>query len=374
MITKDFPFRAILGDVPAIARSAPTRREQARETVGWLALAFLLLNGVAFLTLDVLRPQVRDPEYGRRVQKLRARIAENPDRPVVVVIGSSRAAMGISPAAWEHNRPRGDRPDPLLFNMSLVGGGPVIELFCLKRLYHDGFRPAAVILEYWPAFLREDGPYWELGRIDSNRYFRSDRAFVREFSKDPRKVEREMNAARWNPLFENRFRLLSQVFPSWLPWTKRLDVTWVGVDDWGWLPGVETPAPHGPITRQTRLDHCETIYRDQFKGYSIGPIADHALRESVALARKNGAKVALTWLPESSEFRSWIPPTVEEECRRHLDKLCRELNVPLIDGRSVLADEFLADGFHLTRTGAEEFTRRFGPAVAATFPDLGVKP
>ena len=32
------------------------------------------------------------------------------------------------------------------------------------------------------------------------------------------------------------------------------------------------------------------------------------------------------------------------------------------------------DGFHLSRQGAGEFSRRFGPAVAATFPDLRRRP
>ena len=372
LVAKLFPLLKPLA--ASQARRAPTRKQRSRTTITYFALAFLALNGIALLAMDVLRPELRDPEYGRRTKKLQARIAENPTRPVVIVIGSSRAAMGITPAAWEQIRPNGERPDPLLFNMSLVGSGPVIELFCLQRLYNDGFKPAAVIFEYWPAFLREDGPYWELGRLDANRYFRSDRPFVREFSRDLPRTEREINAARWNPIFENRFRWVNQAVPSWLPWTRRMDVTWTGVDDWGWLPGVDQGNLEGPITREVRLKHCEKIYREQFTDYTIDPIATHALHEAVALARKNGAKVAFTWLPESSEFRTWMPPAVEAMSRDHLAKLCRELDVPLIDGRSVLADEFLADGFHLTRTGAEEFTRRFGPAVAATFPDLEARP
>jgi len=372
LLAKLFPIRKPLA--ASQGSRALSRKQRSRTTITYFALAFLALNAFALLAMDVLRPELRDPEYGRRTKKLQARMAEHPTRPVVLVIGSSRAAMGISPAAWEQIRPNAERPDPLLFNMSLVGSGPVIELFCLRRLYHDGFKPAAVIFEYWPAFLREDGPYWELGRIDANRYFRTDRPFVREFSRDLPRAEREMNSARWNPIHENRFRWVAQVLPSWLPWTRRMDVTWRNVDDWGWLPGVDQGNLEGPITRDVRLKHCEKIYREQFVDYSIHPIADHALRESVALARKNGAKVAFTWLPESSEFRTWIPPSVEAMARTHLDKLCRELDVPLIDGRSVLPDEYLADGFHLTQTGAVEFTRRFGPAVAATFPDLEARP
>jgi hypothetical protein len=373
VLAKLFPLRKLLA--ASQGKRALTGKQRSHSTIAAFALAFLAVNGIALLSMDVLRPELRDPEYGRRTKKLKARIAENPHRPVAIVIGSSRAAMGITPAAWEQVRTRSQSPDPLVFNMSLVGSGPVIELFCLRRLYADGFKPDVVVFEYWPAFLREDGPYRELDRIDANRFYSSDRGFIRDYAEAPEKVEREMLAARWNPIYENRFRWLTQAFPSWLPWTRRMDVSWAGVDDWGWLPGVDEGNLSGPITREVRLKHCENIYRNQqFKDYSIHPTADRALREAVALARANGAKVAFVWLPESSEFRSWMPPTVEAESRAHLDRLCRELDVPLIDSRFMMPDDALADGFHLTRTGAEDYTRRFVPALAATFPDLGKQP
>ena len=56
----------------------------------------------------------RDPEYGRRANRLRARVAEHPGRPLVLVVGSSRTAMGVCPSAWEDARP-GSPHDPLLW-------------------------------------------------------------------------------------------------------------------------------------------------------------------------------------------------------------------------------------------------------------------
>ena len=38
--------------------------------------------------MDAVWPQLGDPEYGRRVINLRARVAENPGRPLVLVVGS----------------------------------------------------------------------------------------------------------------------------------------------------------------------------------------------------------------------------------------------------------------------------------------------
>jgi hypothetical protein len=249
-----------------------------------------------------------------------------------------------------------------------------MELLCLRRLYDDGIRPDAVVFEFWPPFLREDGPYNELGRIVPQRLYLRDRGFVRDYSPDPDTVEQAMRSARWNPIYGNRQRWLAQVFPYWLPWAHRLDVAWDGIDDWGWLPGMEDGESCNPRMRPLRLAHCEAIYRQQFTTYSIHPLADRAMREAVALAKQHHTRVAFAYLPEGSPFRGWYPPEVERAGRNYLALLCEQLDVPLIDARLWLTDEWFVDGFHLSQGGATEFTRRFGPAVSETFPDLVRRP
>lgn len=351
--------------------AATPPRGSARRTVAWFVVATLGLHVGAVLALDAAWPALRDPEYGRRVTRLKARTAEHPGRPVVLAVGSSRISMGVRPAAWEDVRPdQPGRPDPLLFNMALVGSGPIMELMCLRRVYADGFRPAAVVLEYWPPFYREDNQFFEPKRIDPTRLYPGDRPLVRDYFAEPDKTEHEMRADRLNPLYRMRHRLLGQLAPKWQPWGRRMDAIWDHIDPWGWLPGLEQDLEARPF----RLKHCEPIYRDQFNGYTVHPVADRAVREAVALARGHGSRVVFAYLPESSEFRGWMPPEVERMAREHLAGLCRELDVPLVDARLWLPDDRLADGFHLTRGGATEFTRRFVPAVVAALPGLGETP
>ena len=149
---------------------------------------------------------------------------------------------------------------------------------------------------------------------------------------------------------------------------------WANLDDWGWLSGLEEHYPPDPKMRKLRLKHCQPTYVAQFTNYRIDDVAMRALHESVALARSRGDKVAFVYFPEASEFRGWMPASVEREARERLASLQEELNVPLIDARVWMPDGYMVDGFHLSRIGAWEFTKRFGPAVAATFPDLARGP
>lgn len=344
-------------------------RTHARAALSCFAVAVLTLNAAAMLLLDEIHPGIRDPEYGRRVARYKVRVAENPGRPMVLVIGSSRAAMGVCPAAWEENRPAvPGRADPLLFNLSLIGSGPVQELMIVRRAFADGLRPAVVLFEYWPPFLYAEGDWFEPKRVHVDRLSPIDRQVVRDYFPDPAAVEARMWPHRWNPLFASRHRLFVQLFPKWLSSDKRIDRVWNDVDDWGWKPGFDLPAgPSEP--RAAMLEMCRDTYKPLFADYRVAPAADRAIREAVAAARERGAAVGFVYLPESSQFRGWYSPEAERSAREHLAGLSRDLAMPVIDARMWMADELFADGFHLTRIGAAEFTRKLGPEVATTFPE-----
>ena len=338
-----------------------TRPARRRTAIVWFATFTLLLHVAAYLAMDVVRPDLRDPEYGLRVPHLRARIAEHPDRPLVVVVGSSRAAMGVRPAAWEAVRP-GTPRDPLLFNMSSVGAAPIQQLITVRRLFADGFRPSAVLLEYWPPVLRQDGRHAEQARVGRRLRF-DDTPVIRDYFTDPEQTERGMVEARVHSLSANREAWRVRALPKWLTPNRHADVPWRDLDEWGWLPGMSV-RPDDTATRERFLTHFRPAYRDQFDGHTIHAKSDRALREAVALVRDHGARVGFLFLPESGEFRSWYPRQVEEAARVHLTGLSRELGVPVLDARTWMADNLLADGFHLSRVGAATFTERLGPAVA----------
>jgi len=284
--------------------------------------------------------------------------------------------MGVRPTAWEAARPgEASRPDPLIFNMGLIGSGPIMELMTLRRLYADRHKPDIVLLEFWPPFLYHEGAWTETNRIAADRLVECDRQIVREYFPDVERVERDMDWRRRNPIFANRERLLVQIQPRWLLPEKRTDWLWDDMDTWGWKPGTDLQVGINDVRAEAHA-RCAEIYKPMFQTHRISPVAKQAFRESVALARQHGATVGFVYLPESTEFRRLYPADLERRLRGYRERLCRDLGVPIIDCRDWVDDGFIVDGFHLSRLGAAEFTRKLGPAVAATFPRIheSVKP
>lgn len=349
-----------------VAQPQAVRRLRLRNRAAllWFAGVALALHLIALAVLDSPWPNLRDPEYAMRLARLRARAAEHPARPLVVVVGTSRACMGVAPGAWEAARP-GAVDDPLLFNVSTVGAGPIQQLITVRRLFADGARPAVVLLEYWPPVMRQDGRYDEQDRIDRRLRY-DDLPVVRDYFPDPARAERLMRETRANPIYANRDRWLVRALPTWMSPHRRADITWREMDGWGWLPGLDVK-PHDSATRQTFLDHYRDDFRARFDGFAIHPHSDRALREAAAIARANGARVGFLFLPESSEVRGWYTPGAEAAGRAHLDRLARDLGAEVIDARAWAADNLLADGHHLSRVGAAAVTPRLGPAVRAAF-------
>ncbi len=347
-----------------VSRAPSRARAKPQAALVWFVGAVFALHLLALVALDSPWPNLRDPEYAMRLTRLRERSGEHPDRPLVVIVGTSRACMGVKPAAWEAVRP-GATDDPLLFNFSTVGAGPIQQLITVRRLFADGARPAVVLLEYWPPVLRQDGRYDEQDRIDRRLRY-DDLPVVRGYFPDPARAERLMRETRASAIYANRDRWLVRAVPTWMSPHLRADITWREMDDWGWLPGLDVK-PHDAATRQTFLDHYREDFRARFDGYAVHPNSDRALREAVAVARANGARVGFVFLPESSEVRNWYTPEAEAAGRAHLAALARDLGAPVIDARAWMADNLLADGHHLSRVGAGAFTPRLGPAVRAAF-------
>lgn len=328
-------------------RSARTAKRAVLS--GFSALVLLHLGLMVWL--DHGQPRVRDPEYGKRLTAARKLAATG--RPLVVCVGSSRLAMGLRPGVLSES-------DPALANLALAGSGPVMELMAYRRAVADGLRPAAVLIEYWPAFLDEEGTQREDIRIDVGRLRPMDHPLVREFFSDPDGVTRLVNRHTRNPWWEHRRSLMNQLAASWLPNHQRFDAMFAPIDDWGWLPGRTDPSD---ADRVGAVSAARNFYEPLFARYTVSDLADRALRQLIAECHAAGTPVALVYLPEAAGFTALMTATAKAKADAHLAAVRRDTGISLIDCRGWVPDQELPDGFHLTQSGAAELTPKLAAAT-----------
>ena len=336
------------------------RRRSFQVLLSFLAL-LLAANGGLALLVEEGPEHLRDPEYGLRLKSLRTKRSQHPDRKLTVILGSSRTAMGIRPDVYEGSLAE-SASSPLLFNLSMSGAGPILQLIALERLLADGVRPDAVLLEFWPPLLRGDGPYREDLRLNPERLRASDGPIIAEYFLDPETTRSKMLRGRALPAWYHRRAFLDQYWPQAMPRLERTDASWAPLDEWGWLPGRKSATPE-QIERG--WPHVAGFYAPLFQGFHVAELPDRALRRCVARCRELGIAVGMVRLPESARFRSMMTPDSIRRSSEYRTKLAEETHVPLIDGGAWGIDTDLPDGYHLTQDGAAEFTRKLAGHLVA---------
>jgi hypothetical protein len=346
---------------PLRKRSRRQRLSQsrARQSV-FAALGFLvMLNAGMNLALETVKPEWRDPEYGHRLKDLRRCQQAEPDRPLVLVLGSSRPQMGLSPAALGLDNGPGS---PLVYNFSAAGCGPIHELLTLKRLLDSGIQPSAVLVEVLRPVLAGNGPAEKL--LHPGRLSYADLHRLRLYCDDPQALRWNWLQQRLFPWHTLRLNLLSHWAGSLLHWKSRQDFMWKQLKERGWLPYFFEDLP--AEKRLQGIAAAQAQYAGYFAQYQIAPRPDQAYRELLSLCRERGIRVGFFIMPESPTFRYWYPPHAEETARNYLEQLAREFSVPVFDASAWINDETaFADSHHLMRSGAEQFSRRFGQECLA---------
>jgi hypothetical protein len=332
--------------------------DQGRATLLW-GLAFVALaNAGLFLAAEWRWPGLYDPEFGQKLFMLRQHLAGEPDRPLLVVLGSSRSAEGFCPGAL----PPQTTPDgrvPMVFNCAQPRSGPLAELVWLDRLLRHGVRPDWLAVEVLPPLLGR--PSDQFGNVDLGwgLMTASDLCLVCRYA-----PEATVLASRWcrgllSPWYSHRFQLMSVTAPDLLPARVRQD--WFVADPWGWSGADEAdPDPRG-------IELARATYAGMLADFHLQPSQDRALRDLLTLCRDEGIPVLLYLMPEGSRFQAWYPPAVRSAIEAYLLRLGEEFAVPIVDARNWVPDEYLWDTHHLDARGARMFSCRFGTDVLPAF-------
>lgn len=334
--------------------------------LGWgLVFAAGLQLGVG-AALETGPVTARDPEYAAKEAQLRARRAEAPGRPLVVVLGSSRTMLGL-----QAGRLGRDRDGPaLVYNFGMVGAGPMLEGVALRRLLAAGLRPDLLLVEVlMPDLNRAGDHYVEEDWLNGRRFSAAELARVCAYHSRPDVLRRHSCQSRCLPFLRPQ------------PGLRR----WLGLD----LPGAEAP-PGGRRTDRYgweaysppgltggdyphRLGLAWHQYEECFGPFRLADGPARALRDLLDDCRGAGVPAALVLMPEASDFRDFYPPAVWAGIERFLTELGRDEGVPVLNARGWVEDAGFWDGHHLRPEGAAAFTERLGPELRRLLRELGAR-
>jgi hypothetical protein len=348
--------------------SAPKGKRIALWTLACIAASQMALS----IYLDQSRLETRDPLYGHRLKHLRQRLAESPNAPLFLIMGSSRVKYSIWPDAMKlhfHN----NSTQPVVYNFGINGMGTIRELMHFRRLLADGIQPQWLLVEIWPPLWAEAGFFREARMIQSedDLHWRDLLLLCRYFYNDRDLLHLALQKCL-APLRSYRDALLSLAAPSLLSPEKRREMQQkvrdtLPADRGGWFL-----LPWESITPEEKhrawLDGDEKI-KPLLQPVCIDPRSDAALRELLSECRQRNIKVALMLLPEPSWTRGWYTAEAHAVVCAYLSRLHHDYPVPIVDARAWVSDDDFSDSSHMAKKGVPAFSERLGREVVQPLID-----
>jgi hypothetical protein len=320
---------------------------------------FALATAALAIAVETVRPQWRDPEYGHRLNQVRRWQQQRPERPLVLVFGSSCAQMGVSPRDMGFP----DEPgQPLVYNFGYRGVPLLGSFFQLNRVLDAGVRPRAVLLMLSIREAKLHGEPGEQFGFMAPRMSGRDVAFWAPYTPNPGNFRRAVVAARRDPWSARREALFSDLLPDWQPELTRLRHDgWERMDEYGYAP---YPEAHMRLLISHRPDlateHRQEVLRTHAPNINCGPpneLSMRAIRDFAGRCRAEGVALAVVWAPESPEYRALYTPATRTEVAAYEQMLRGELGVQVVPAPTHLEEDDFPDGYHLYPGGASRYSR-----------------
>jgi hypothetical protein len=145
-----------------------------------------------------------------------------------------------------------------------------------------------------------------------------------------------------------------------LPFEGREDRWLTYFDRQGWMARTERVTPE---EYRFALEHARREYAAILQGFRLSPHADGALRELLALCRRQQVQAVLVLTPEAQDFQSWYASAARREIDGYVQRLAAETGVTVVDARNWVGDDDFADGHHVLPTGADCYSERLAREV-----------
>jgi hypothetical protein len=322
---------------------ATPQRLRAKLAVLSLFPLFVLTLSAVWYSAERVQPELIDPDYHSRLKLAQNATREQPQRPLGLVLGSSRMVWGFQPEQLT------ERDGLQWFNGAQIAGGPTLTRLLLHRYLRDGVRPEVVAIEVMPPFFVKENNRYLCGHFAFGEL-----AFMRKYSHKP--LHYDYHFAR------DRFARASHISHITEPPSGELPLF-----PRGGLQSVEEDV--SPAEREKRLAIAHKNNAEYLSKLTVRPGADRAFRDTIRDAQTHAIRVVLLRSPEGPTFRSWYNPDAREKFDAYIANVAHEFGVPILDARLWLDEDDFYDSHHTLKRGTAKFTSRFGremPGVLAT--------
>ncbi|MCZ2342919.1 MAG: hypothetical protein LC104_14190 [Bacteroidales bacterium] len=320
------------------------RRRQAIRSIQAMMIATGVIALAGTVWIEQTRTVALDREFAARLLLLQRERAAHPERPLFLVVGSSRMVMGFAP----EQLPPIQTPDgrtATVFNFSHLGSGPVMNHLTLARLQHAGIRADWVILELMAGFLPKENAALVTSICTARDVAISDRYY--------------RTGSLWWEYLKHRTIGLPNLARRALVFD---DPTW-GYGPLGSAGFVRESVD--PALKARLMAAQERNFGFRLKDLTISEGNERAIRDSVQMLRDQGTTVHFLLSPEQEEFTRMYGPGKQAWFESYAHALAADLAVPLTDAREWLEPEDFEDGHHPLQRGRARFTQRLQQDVIA---------
>ncbi|MFM8274318.1 MAG: hypothetical protein ACKODX_18580, partial [Gemmata sp.] len=332
-------LRSFVVGATRAGRAVARVRTRARLAVALFPFAFVAVLLALWASAEAATPELIDPDYHVRLRVVRAAQHQHPDRPLGLMIGSSRAVWAFRPEQL------GDGEGVLWVNGAHTGAGPTLNRLLVHRYLRDGVRPAVLVIELMPTFFVKENTQFVTGH-----FALADLSLVRGYSDKPFGYEYRLllHRVRCAPALARGDDPLARsdaLHPRGGHTTVYGDVT--------------------PAERARRTALAQKENEPHLRHMTVRPAADRAFRDTLREAADHGARVVLLRAPEGPTFRHWYDPAGLARFDAYIEGVAREYGAPVLDARLWLDEEDFHDSHHAIQRGADKFTARFAREMVA---------
>lgn len=341
----------------SFAMARPRRMKRtARGLVWWIPIWYAVAQALFFLWMDPSWQLNRTRVEQQKWKQLHERIAQTPDRPLVLLLGSSRTDWGFQAGRLD-GQPGPDGRPLLVYNFGVPTTGPLHEALYLNDLLDEGIRPRLLVVEFVTTHLNQARrAILSEERFTVSRWLTGHQLwFLRRYLNNSRRATTEWLEAWAAPWYGYRWSIHRHI--------QGLDTRHDPYDQ------AEQPADeHGsrilcedPGTleyRQLRWYLAVKMYGESLRRFQFGAKPAQAMRDLLARCQRERIPVALVLMPVTKEFRALINPKGRKDLNDFLCELREQYGTSVIDASDWLEREDFDDGHHLLKSGADKFSLR----------------